>query len=76
MLNEKFSFLLWQGHCLDLVLLCFVQMEVMTNEVRQAFDGFLSQTEWMDSATKVLAKDKVNIFPKIKKSLSLWCNSL
>lgn len=31
----------------------------MTKEVRKAFDGHLSQTDWMDSATKMLAREKV-----------------
>ena len=41
-----------------------MQMVVMTEEVRQAFDGVLTQTEWMDPTTKKLAKEKVKCFAK------------
>jgi len=36
-----------------------IAMAAMTKEVRKAFDGHLSQTDWMDSATKMLAREKL-----------------
>ena len=41
-------------------------MAKMTDEVQKVFDGYLAQTEWMDAATRNLAKDKVKLF-------SLYC---
>lgn len=37
-------------------------MGKMTDEVQKVFDGYLAQTEWMDAATRNLAKDKVKLF--------------
>ena len=38
----------------------FFQITDMTDEIQHVFDSFLSKTLWMDEATKILSKQKVN----------------